>query len=157
MQGSWLKPGVSVIDCGMNNLPDATKKSGFRWVGDVEFATAKDVARAITPVPGGVGPMTVAMLVRNTLVCAEQMAPRLLWALRKLPLNIIRPPPSDIAIATAQRPKFVADLGKEIGLETSEVRVRVLQPAGAALARFTHSCLVSSLVSAQQPSLHSPA
>ena len=63
----WLKEGVVVIDVGINSIPDATKKRGYRLVGDVDFENVKDIARAITPVPGGVGPMTVAMLLRNTL------------------------------------------------------------------------------------------
>ena len=63
----WLKEGVVVIDVGINSIPDATKKRGYRLVGDVDFENVKDIARAITPVPGGVGPMTVTMLLRNTL------------------------------------------------------------------------------------------
>jgi methylenetetrahydrofolate dehydrogenase (NADP+)/methenyltetrahydrofolate cyclohydrolase/formyltetrahydrofolate synthetase len=55
IKGSWLKPGVVVIDVGTNAVPDASKKSGIRWVGDVEYETASQVASAITPVPGGVG------------------------------------------------------------------------------------------------------
>ena len=63
----WLKEGVVVIDVGINSIPDATKKRGYRLVGDVDFENVKEIARAITPVPGGVGPMTVTMLLRNTL------------------------------------------------------------------------------------------
>jgi methylenetetrahydrofolate dehydrogenase (NADP+) / methenyltetrahydrofolate cyclohydrolase len=62
-----VKPGVVVIDVGINRLPDATKKTGFRLVGDVHFATVSPLASKITPVPGGVGPMTVAMLMKNTV------------------------------------------------------------------------------------------
>ena len=62
-----VKPGVVVIDVGINRLPDATKKSGFRLVGDVQFPTVSKLASKITPVPGGVGPMTVAMLMKNTV------------------------------------------------------------------------------------------
>jgi methylenetetrahydrofolate dehydrogenase (NADP+)/methenyltetrahydrofolate cyclohydrolase/formyltetrahydrofolate synthetase len=61
----WLKPGVVVIDVGINVIPDSTKKSGYRLVGDVDFDNVKDIASKITPVPGGVGPMTVAMLMMN--------------------------------------------------------------------------------------------
>lgn len=71
---SWLKPGAIVIDCGINVIPDATKKSGTRLVGDVDFEECKEVAGAITPVPGGVGPMTVAMLISNTVEAAERAA-----------------------------------------------------------------------------------
>jgi len=62
----WIKPGACVIDVGINRVDDNTKKSGYRLVGDVDFDDVKDVAGAITPVPGGVGPMTIAMLLRNT-------------------------------------------------------------------------------------------
>lgn len=70
---SWLKPGAVVIDCGINVIPDATKKSGTRLVGDVDFDDCKEVASAITPVPGGVGPMTVAMLISNTVLSASRV------------------------------------------------------------------------------------
>lgn len=69
---SWIKPGAVVIDCGINVIPDATKKSGTRLVGDVDFEECKQVAGAITPVPGGVGPMTVAMLISNTVESASR-------------------------------------------------------------------------------------
>lgn len=67
VQASWIKPGAAVIDVGINAVDDATKKAGYRLVGDVDTAAARAVAGSITPVPGGVGPMTVAMLLRNTL------------------------------------------------------------------------------------------
>lgn len=72
VKGEWLKPGCVVIDVGTNYIPDSTKKSGQRLVGDVEFSTAATIAGAITPVPGGVGPMTVAMLMDNTLRAAKR-------------------------------------------------------------------------------------
>jgi methylenetetrahydrofolate dehydrogenase (NADP+)/methenyltetrahydrofolate cyclohydrolase len=71
IKGSWLKPGAAVIDVGINRVDDETRKRGYRLVGDVEYDTAKEVAGAITPVPGGVGPMTIAMLMKNTLTAAE--------------------------------------------------------------------------------------
>jgi methylenetetrahydrofolate dehydrogenase (NADP+)/methenyltetrahydrofolate cyclohydrolase len=71
VRGDWIKPGAAVIDVGINAVPDATKKSGQRLVGDVNFNEAKEVAGFITPVPGGVGPMTIAMLMKNTLRAAE--------------------------------------------------------------------------------------
>jgi len=71
VRGDWIKPGAAVIDVGINEKPDPTKKSGRRLVGDVCFEEAKEVAGFITPVPGGVGPMTIAMLMRNTLRAAE--------------------------------------------------------------------------------------
>jgi methylenetetrahydrofolate dehydrogenase (NADP+)/methenyltetrahydrofolate cyclohydrolase len=66
-----VKEGAVVIDVGVNRIPDATKKSGFRLVGDTDFEAIKDKAKAITPVPGGVGPMTVTMLMVNTVRAAE--------------------------------------------------------------------------------------
>ena len=70
--GSMVKPGAVVIDVGINRVADASTKSGTRLVGDVEFATAAEVASKITPVPGGVGPMTIAMLLQNTVRAAER-------------------------------------------------------------------------------------
>jgi len=67
VRGDWIKPGAAVIDVGINRIPDATKKSGSRLVGDVNFAEAVEVAGYISPVPGGVGLMTVAMLLTNTV------------------------------------------------------------------------------------------
>lgn len=74
VQASWLKPGAVVIDVGINSIPDPTKKSGSRLVGDVDFDGCREVASLITPVPGGVGPMTIAMLLRNTVNSAERAA-----------------------------------------------------------------------------------
>jgi 5,10-methylene-tetrahydrofolate dehydrogenase/methenyl tetrahydrofolate cyclohydrolase len=71
VRGEWLKPGAAVIDVGINSKPDPTRKRGYRLVGDVNFEEAKEVAGWITPVPGGVGPMTIAMLMRNTLRAAQ--------------------------------------------------------------------------------------
>ena len=66
-----VKPGAVIIDVGVNRIPDATKKSGFRLNGDCDFDDLKETASFITPVPGGVGPMTIAMLMQNTLEAAE--------------------------------------------------------------------------------------
>lgn len=71
IHGSMLKPGCVVIDVGINRIPDSAARSGTRLVGDVDFASALEVASAITPVPGGVGPMTIALLMRNTLRAAR--------------------------------------------------------------------------------------
>ena len=71
IHGSMLKPGCVVIDVGINRVPDPSAKLGYRIVGDVHFPSAVEVAGAITPVPGGVGPMTIAMLMKNTLRAAE--------------------------------------------------------------------------------------
>lgn len=68
-----VKPGATVVDVGITRIPDATRKSGTRLVGDVDFDAVRDVASRITPVPGGVGPMTIAMLLRNTLRAAQRL------------------------------------------------------------------------------------
>jgi methylenetetrahydrofolate dehydrogenase (NADP+) / methenyltetrahydrofolate cyclohydrolase len=70
--GAMLKPGAVVIDVGINRIPDPSAKNGSRLVGDVDFASASEVASAITPVPGGVGPMTIAMLMKNTVLAARR-------------------------------------------------------------------------------------
>jgi len=70
--GDMIKPGAVVIDVGMNSVPDATRAKGSRLCGDVHFASAVKVASRITPVPGGVGPMTIAMLLRNTVRAAKR-------------------------------------------------------------------------------------
>mmetsp|Transcript_21803 Transcript_21803/g.49372 ORF Transcript_21803/g.49372 Transcript_21803/m.49372 type:complete len:313 (+) Transcript_21803:82-1020(+) len=67
VRGSWIKAGAVVIDVGINSVDDASVKKGYRLVGDANFAECKEVASQITPVPGGVGPMTIAMLMRNTV------------------------------------------------------------------------------------------
>ncbi len=69
--GDMIKPGAVVIDVGINRVPDPSSKNGYRIVGDVHFASVSKIASAITPVPGGVGPMTIAMLMRNTLTAAK--------------------------------------------------------------------------------------
>ncbi len=73
IRGDWIKPGATVIDVGINRVPGA-EPGKTKLVGDVDFASASQVAGAITPVPGGVGPMTIAVLLRNTLVAAHRRA-----------------------------------------------------------------------------------
>ena len=72
VKGDWIKPGAAVIDVGINAVDDASKKRGYRLVGDVDFEGASQVAGKITPVPGGVGPMTIAMLLENTVESAAR-------------------------------------------------------------------------------------
>ena len=74
VRGDWVKPGAVVIDVGVNRVDDPTAKRGYRLVGDVAYDEVKEVASAVTPVPGGVGPMTIAMLLQNTLVSAQRSA-----------------------------------------------------------------------------------
>ncbi|MFQ5419876.1 MAG: bifunctional 5,10-methylene-tetrahydrofolate dehydrogenase/5,10-methylene-tetrahydrofolate cyclohydrolase, partial [Anaerolineae bacterium] len=69
--GDMIKPGAAVIDVGINRKDDPSKKRGYRLVGDVDYESAAAVAGAITPVPGGVGPMTIAMLMENTYRAAK--------------------------------------------------------------------------------------
>ncbi|RJE19262.1 C-1-tetrahydrofolate synthase [Aspergillus sclerotialis] len=137
VKGEWLKPGAVVIDVGINYKPDSTKKSGQRLVGDVDFESASQVASQITPVPGGVGPMTVAMLMQNvvnaTKTYFEKQKDR---HITPLPLNLARPVPSDIAISRAQYPKQITDLAKEIGVEFHE-----LEPYGHTKAKINLSVL----------------
>ncbi len=74
LTGNMIKDGAVVIDVGVNRIPDASKKSGFRLVGDCDFDDLKEKTSFITPVPGGVGPMTIAMLMQNTLESAQKVA-----------------------------------------------------------------------------------
>jgi methylenetetrahydrofolate dehydrogenase (NADP+) / methenyltetrahydrofolate cyclohydrolase len=71
VRGDWIKPGAVVIDVGINRVEDASLSKGYRLVGDVNYNEAKEVAGMITPVPGGIGPMTIAMLLKNTLRAAK--------------------------------------------------------------------------------------
>ncbi|XP_017057492.1 C-1-tetrahydrofolate synthase, cytoplasmic isoform X2 [Drosophila ficusphila] len=137
VKGSWIKPGAVVIDCGINVKPDASKASSSRLVGDVDYQEALKVAGHITPVPGGVGPMTVAMLMKNTVRSAARSLKRLIkseWSLQPLPVKPLRPVPSDIVIARAQKPKDIAVLAKEIGLESREVSLYGNKKAKIALS-----------------------
>lgn len=137
VKGEWLKPGVVVIDVGTNFIPDETKKSGQRLVGDVDFASASEVASQITPVPGGVGPMTVAMLLQNVVDSATQYFERQkARAILPLPLKLKQPVPSDIAISRAQTPKQITRIAKEIGIAAHE-----LEPYGAYKAKVDLSLL----------------
>ncbi len=74
IKGEMIRPGAVVIDVGINRVPDSSAKSGYRIVGDVDFESAREVASKITPVPGGVGPMTIAMLLSNTVRSASRFA-----------------------------------------------------------------------------------
>lgn len=137
VKGSWLKPGAIVIDVGTNYIPDSTKKSGQRLIGDVEFASAAEKATYITPVPGGVGPMTVAMLLRNVFNSAKRYSEKQKHRyIRPLPLKLQTPVPSDITISRAQRPKQITDMAGEIGIPWSE-----LEPYGHTKAKVSLDAL----------------
>ncbi|KGQ09215.1 C-1-tetrahydrofolate synthase, cytoplasmic [Beauveria bassiana D1-5] len=131
VKGEWLKEGAVVIDVGTNFVPDASKKSGQRLVGDVDFEPASQVASVITPVPGGVGPMTVAMLLENVVEATNVFFEN--EKLRKtvpLPLQLLDPVPSDIAISRAQTPKQITRIAAEVGIAPHE-----LEPYGAYKAK----------------------
>ncbi|KAL1902964.1 tetrahydrofolate synthase [Sporothrix stenoceras] len=129
--GGWLKPGAVVIDVGTNYIPDATKKSGQRLVGDVNHEQAAQVASYLTPVPGGVGPMTVAMLMQNVVEAATNYFKSLKDRhIVPLPLKLQEPVPSDIAVSRAQRPKQITRVAAEIGITPAE-----LEPYGAYKAK----------------------
>lgn len=137
VKGDWLKPGAVVIDVGTNYIPDDTKKSGQRLVGDVDYDSAVEVASHITPVPGGVGPMTVAMLLQNVVESAtkyfEQLKSR---HITPLPIKAQQPVPSDIAVSRAQHPKLITTVASEVGIATHE-----LEPYGAYKAKVDLSLL----------------
>ncbi|XP_078090648.1 C-1-tetrahydrofolate synthase, cytoplasmic [Mustelus asterias] len=126
VKGNWIKPGAIVIDCGINHIPDSTKASGKRVVGDVAYAEAKQVASYITPVPGGVGPMTVCMLMANTVEGAkrylESSKPGK-WPIHYTKLNRVEPVPSDIVISRSCSPKHIGRMAKEVGLLSDEVEL----------------------------------
>ncbi|KDE06679.1 C-1-tetrahydrofolate synthase, cytoplasmic [Microbotryum lychnidis-dioicae p1A1 Lamole] len=124
VKGDWLKSGAVVIDVGTNFIPDSTKKSGSRLVGDVDYDSAVGVASHITPVPGGVGPMTVAKLMENTLIAAQRFLEKSQKRVVK-PLKLVlkKDVPSDIAIAKAQTPKPIDVLASEIGIPNHDLEM----------------------------------
>ncbi|KAJ2896757.1 formate-tetrahydrofolate ligase [Zalerion maritima] len=131
VKGEWLKPGAVVIDVGTNYIPDATKKSGQRLVGDVDFESASRVASYITPVPGGVGPMTVAMLLQNTVDSADMYFQRQKERkIKPLPIKLHDPVPSDIAISRAQTPAQITSIAADVGICAHE-----LEPYGSYKAK----------------------
>ncbi|XP_076155825.1 C-1-tetrahydrofolate synthase, cytoplasmic [Alosa pseudoharengus] len=126
VKGDWIKEGAVVIDCGINHIPDSTRASGKRVVGDVHYESAKQRASFITPVPGGVGPMTVAMLMQNTVLGARRFLDTHKpgkWNISYTKLNLQRPVPSDIVISRSGVPKPIDTLAKEIGLLSDEVEL----------------------------------
>lgn len=137
VKGEWLKPGAVVIDVGTNYIPDPTKKSGQRLVGDVDFDTAAEVASVITPVPGGVGPMTVAMLLQNVVDSTDMYFDKQKQRhIEPLPLKLENPVPSDIDISKAQTPKRITMVAGEVGIAPHE-----LEPFGSYKAKVDLSLL----------------
>lgn len=122
VKGEWVKPDAVVIDVGINYIPDSSKKSGQKLVGDVDFESVKEKAKFLTPVPGGVGPMTVAMLVNNVYKAAlnqfeEANKP---LTIKPLKLSCAEPVPSDIDISRAQTPKLITEVAKELKIPHKE-------------------------------------
>ena len=137
VKGEWLKPGAVVIDVGTNYIDDDSKKSGKRLIGDVDFESASEVASKITPVPGGVGPMTVAMLLQNVVDSATTYFERQKSRhITPLPIMLQSPVPSDIAISRAQHPKPITKIANEIGIAPHE-----LEPYGSYKAKVDLSLL----------------
>ncbi|XP_060118095.1 C-1-tetrahydrofolate synthase, cytoplasmic [Heteronotia binoei] len=139
VKGEWIKPGAVVIDCGINHIPDSTKASGKRVVGDVAYSTAKERASYITPVPGGVGPMTVAMLMQSTVESAQRFLEKHQpgkWDIQYNQLSPKVPVPSDIEVSRSCVPKPIGQLAREIGLLANEV-----EPYGQSKAKILLSTL----------------
>ncbi|OAP58969.1 hypothetical protein AYL99_06266 [Fonsecaea erecta] len=137
VKGDWLKPGAVVIDVGTNYISDPSRSSGQRLVGDVEFESAVQVASQITPVPGGVGPMTVAMLMQNVVDAASAYFERLKARhVTPLPLKLVKPVPSDIEVSRSQHPRHITQIASDIGIAPHE-----LEPYGAHKAKVDLSVL----------------
>ncbi|XP_024293251.1 C-1-tetrahydrofolate synthase, cytoplasmic [Oncorhynchus tshawytscha] len=126
VKGDWVKKGAVVIDCGINHIPDETRPSGKRVVGDVHYSSVKEQAGFITPVPGGVGPMTVAMLMQNTVLSAKRFLESHQpgkWSITYTKLILQKPVPSDIVISRSCVPKPIDRLATEVGLLSDEVEL----------------------------------
>ena len=141
IKGEWLKSDSVVIDVGINYKPDANAKNGRRLVGDVDFESAKSVASFITPVPGGVGPMTVAMLCSNVYdaaIAQDKTAHQ--HTFTPLPLDFKTPVPSDIEISRSQTPKKITKIAQELGLLEKE-----LEPYGHYKAKVDPKMVIDRL------------
>ncbi|CAG8559950.1 12469_t:CDS:10 [Funneliformis mosseae] len=157
IKGDWIKPGAVVIDVGTNAIEGKYKFSSMKYIWDVEFSSASTVASYITPVPGGVGPMTVAMLLQNTFESTKRF-----WQesrekkISLLSLKPLSPVPSDIDVASAQIPKSIKTLAEELGLAPNEFElitptplgegkstttIGIAQALGAHLGKLTFACV----------------
>ncbi|KAK2864376.1 hypothetical protein Q7C36_003530 [Tachysurus vachellii] len=124
LKGDWIKEGAVVIDVGINYIPDSSRPSGMRVVGDVHYPSAKERAGFITPVPGGVGPMTVAMLMENTVKSTQKFLQTYRpgkWNVTYTKLKPHKPQASDAQISQCATQKSVHQLAKEIGLLSKEM------------------------------------
>uniref|UniRef100_A0A673NCK0 C-1-tetrahydrofolate synthase, cytoplasmic n=1 Tax=Sinocyclocheilus rhinocerous TaxID=307959 RepID=A0A673NCK0_9TELE len=134
VKGEWVKEGAVVIDCGINHVPDSSKASGKRVVGDVHYPSAKERAGYITPVPGGVGPMTVAMLMKNTVESAKRFLQAYTpgkWNIDYTKKKPQEPQPSDADISCSCQSKPIGQLAREVGLFSEEV-----EPYGTSRAKI---------------------
>lgn len=122
VKGEWVKEGAVVIDVGINYKDDPTAKNGRKLVGDVDYEEVAKKASYITPVPGGVGPMTVAMLCSNVYDAAVAQAKKAHdHQFKPLHLELQRPVPLDIAISRAQTPKKITKVAQELGILEREL------------------------------------
>ncbi|KAG7662036.1 MIS1 [[Candida] subhashii] len=141
VKGHWVKEGAIVIDVGINYKPDPNSKTGTKLVGDVDFEQVVQKASFITPVPGGVGPMTVAMLCSNvydaSLIHAKKAHEH---AFKPLPLHLLEPVPSDIEISRAQKPKKITRVAQELGILDKE-----LEPFGHYKAKVNPKAVIERL------------
>uniref|UniRef100_A0A672SDV8 C-1-tetrahydrofolate synthase, cytoplasmic n=1 Tax=Sinocyclocheilus grahami TaxID=75366 RepID=A0A672SDV8_SINGR len=134
VKGEWVKKGAVVIDCGINHIPDSSKASGKRVVGDVHYPSAIERAGYITPVPGGVGPMTVAMLMKNTVESAKRFLQTYTpgkWNIEYTKKKPQEPQPSDAEISCSCQSKPIGELAREVGLFSEEV-----EPYGRSRAKI---------------------
>ncbi|XP_016372166.1 C-1-tetrahydrofolate synthase, cytoplasmic-like [Sinocyclocheilus rhinocerous] len=134
VKGEWVKEGAVVIDCGINHIPDSSKASGKRVVGDVHYPSAIERAGYITPVPGGVGPMTVAMLMKNTVESAKRFLQTYTpgkWNIEYTKKKPQEPQPSDAEISCSCQSKPIGELAREVGLFSEEV-----EPYGRSRAKI---------------------
>lgn len=126
VKGEWFSnnPNVVVIDVGTNYIEDSSTKSGFRCVGDVEFSSAQKYVRLLTPVPGGVGPMTVAMLMQNVFIAAcSSLKSDTKQIFEPIKLSLSKPVPSDFEISRNQNPKPITQIASEAGILPSELEL----------------------------------
>lgn len=141
VQGDWIKKGAVVVDVGINYRTDASLPTGKRLVGDVDYAAVSKHAGFVTPVPGGVGPMTVAMLCLNVYDAAVRQAENAhQHRFKPLSVDVQKPVPSDIAISRAQRPKKITRVASELGLLEKE-----LEPYGHYKAKVDLRAVINRL------------
>jgi methylenetetrahydrofolate dehydrogenase (NADP+) / methenyltetrahydrofolate cyclohydrolase / formyltetrahydrofolate synthetase len=115
-------------------MTDASKKSGQRLVGDVDYDSAVDIASMITPVPGGVGPMTICSVLQNVMIAAKRSYEESVSRkVEPLDLKLLQPVPSDIDIARAAMPKHVRTLAHEVGILDHELELYGMHKAKVSL------------------------